>query len=622
MDTPTWPAWIDRRILSFDSFVRARELGARAHHFFNPTLLTYQGRTMGVCRSVDAPQEQRFAWFGAKDRGTEAAGSRDLLSFVLDDDYTVRPTNTLLSAQLRSRNNTIAWHADPRLFTLRGRPFLTFNTGHSERPNRICVVELDDTGAPVSDILIAEREGHRGEVEKNWGFFDHDGRLYCVYSVHPLVIMSCEITKHRVVCTTAFEHHFPAGAYEGRFGVLHGGACPVRIGNSWYYAVHSKHPSDKERVYVGNILAFDANPPFKPQSLAHEPIFRLTADEEAAQPPRRLNPKLKSSFYPSGLAVNASDGTVIAAYGINDFKCGVRRYRTTALLSASAPVPSIEHLHFSNSVPRLRTYYWSASQERPERRGFRFGNVGDQLQELVVCSLFQAAPECDTARGSRLLAVGSIAHRVLPGDIIWGSGFKEEPTRLTPTERATVDVRAVRGPLTLDYLRRQGIDVRGVQHFFDPALLLTSMLAERISALRTGDRRRTPVLFIPHYKDYKAFISTYASRGHEVATVNASVLDFCASILNADLVVSSSLHGIIFAEALGIPALMHEPSGEPLQKYHDYYLGTDRRVFPVVRHYRDITRRSPPPLPRIDTEMWLSSRPQQSELMDRGVLRH
>lgn len=47
--------------------------------------------------------------------------------------------------------------------------------------------------------------------------------------------------------------------------------------------------------------------------------------------------------------------------------------------------------------------------------------------------------------------------------------------------------------------------------------------------------------------------------------------------------ISSSLHGIIVAEAYGIPAvLLKDTPSEDITKYKDWYLSTNRSEFPVV----------------------------------------
>ena len=49
-----------------------------------------------------------------------------------------------------------------------------------------------------------------------------------------------------------------------------------------------------------------------------------------------------------------------------------------------------------------------------------------------------------------------------------------------------------------------------------------------------------------------------------------------SDIFNTELILSSSLHGVILAEAYGIPAVLIRNENEPLFKYKDYYMGTGR----------------------------------------------
>ena len=54
-------------------------------------------------------------------------------------------------------------------------------------------------------------------------------------------------------------------------------------------------------------------------------------------------------------------------------------------------------------------------------------------------------------------------------------------------------------------------------------------------------------------------------------------------ILEAKFVVSGSLHGIVVAEAFGIPArLLRVTEVEHLFKYEDYYAATGRKEFKIA----------------------------------------
>jgi hypothetical protein len=73
------------------------------------------------------------------------------------------------------------------------------------------------------------------------------------------------------------------------------------------------------------------------------------------------------------------------------------------------------------------------------------------------------------------------------------------------------------------------------------------------------------------------------------------------AMIGADRVVSSSLHGLIFAESLGIPACWLAPvGGEDDLKYYDYYYGTGRFAVKRFDNLEDALRAEPMPLPKFE----------------------
>ena len=189
-------------------------------------------------------------------------------------------------------------------------------------------------------------------------------------------------------------------------------------------------------------------------------------------------------------------------------------------------------------------------------------NFGDEAGIDII----KAAAGCKAlTRGKTLLGLGSTLHH-RPG-ILWGTGSMFYGTRYAPCH---YDARAVRGPLTALRLR---LKVNKTV-FGDPGLLLPALLP----SLR---RRCAPTLalcVVPHRGD-NAIFSTNASLT-VVFRANASYADGVHAMTDCQFVVSSSLHGIIFAEALGIPARWIQISGsgssktEGKFKYCDYYGGS------------------------------------------------
>jgi len=157
-------------------------------------------------------------------------------------------------------------------------------------------------------------------------------------------------------------------------------------------------------------------------------------------------------------------------------------------------------------------------------------------------------------------------HCARTGDVVWGSGVNgkvvEAEHRFTQ-----LDVRAVRGPLSREFLLARGITVPEI--YGDPALLLPTLFPGRFNPSGSISH-----VVVPNLYDLK-FV-----RERRVPNV-VSPLDswnLCvARILEARLVIASSLHGIVIAEAFGIPARYVRFSDiEKPFKYDDYMLGTGR----------------------------------------------
>lgn len=220
----------------------------------------------------------------------------------------------------------------------------------------------------------------------------------------------------------------------------------------------------------------------------------------------------------------------------------------------------------------LRSFYWDAADAAPAprrwslrgRRGhgrFRVGNAGDILNLELAQHLYGARLRNLPEEGSRLLLVGSVAHRILDGDLVMGVGTKGTPI----PEGRRVGIRAVRGPITLDAYRDAGYDVSGVQFQLDPGLLVPRLYADELGT--PAERGR--VIFIPHYRDRGA---VRPSRAYSVVDIDCTPRDLVRQILRAEFVYTSSLHGLVFAHALGRPAVLVAPvNGEQPLKYQDYY---------------------------------------------------
>jgi pyruvyltransferase len=204
----------------------------------------------------------------------------------------------------------------------------------------------------------------------------------------------------------------------------------------------------------------------------------------------------------------------------------------------------------------------------PVRR--RVNNFGDLIGPVLVERIL-ADRGVDPGRGGerRLLTVGSILHLAAPDDVVWGSGINGKEAHLPPDLR--LDVRAVRGPITHRLLREAGIEAPRV--YGDPALLWSRFWPRESYA--DGDRRA--VGFVPNLHDWVRHRDD-----PRVIAPQGDLHTIVGQIARCELVVATSLHGIVLAESFGIPARLIPPSSEPMHKYHDYYAGTGREEFRVA----------------------------------------
>ena len=209
--------------------------------------------------------------------------------------------------------------------------------------------------------------------------------------------------------------------------------------------------------------------------------------------------------------------------------------------------------------PSLEVFSWEPGDGRR--------NYGDHLARVIA----QAAAarrgltlDEEIAAPHRLFTVGSVLHFARDGDTVWGSGVNGK-IALERIGARRLDIRAVRGPKTAAVLRKLGMTVPDV--YGDPALLLPKLFPDRFKPDPVRD-----YVIVPNLHDL-ALIEDRERLVSPLMGWNRCV----AAIVSARFVVASSLHGIILAEAFGIPARFTRFSPtESAFKYDDYAQGTGR----------------------------------------------
>jgi len=205
-------------------------------------------------------------------------------------------------------------------------------------------------------------------------------------------------------------------------------------------------------------------------------------------------------------------------------------------------------------------------------------NFGDVLSPLVLrwisgCAVLNIE-DLPRYRGPVYLTIGSILDGVaIKNAVIWGSGFISSQGRMATEPR---QVLAVRGPLTRQNLLDQGVKCPEV--YGDPGLLVRRMFDPTLS-------REFEYGVVPHFKD-KGLIPPLLVRNEDVnlIDVQSKPAEFIRELCRCKRILSSSLHGLITADAFGIPSaqfsLSDRISGGGSFKFMDYYESVGREPVP------------------------------------------
>lgn len=194
------------------------------------------------------------------------------------------------------------------------------------------------------------------------------------------------------------------------------------------------------------------------------------------------------------------------------------------------------------------------------------GNFGDMFTKFYIETTYTVPVERSKAKDADLVGAGSILQNV-PVDFrghIVGTGFMFwHDSKVLPRAQ----VHSVRGPLTAE---RLGVDapfgdigILASEYVFDPFI--------------PSKRYKTGV--IAHYVDKELL-----GRGDVDIDILAPPMEVIMKAAECEHILTSSLHGLILADSLGIPRTW-QPHNKVLGdgfKFHDYHrsLGEDMSIIP------------------------------------------
>ncbi len=215
-----------------------------------------------------------------------------------------------------------------------------------------------------------------------------------------------------------------------------------------------------------------------------------------------------------------------------------------------------------------------------------FKNLGDNISPVIVNYMlkkYKIDGKKNIGQTKHLYAVGSIITAGAQDCTVWGSGLLNT-TILNRLNNRTIDFRCVRGPITRAILQDRGFSVPA--KFGDPAIVFPLIFNPKVE-------KKYPVSIITHTNE-----KTDIPDGdyHIINVVTDDYKKFITEVKQSELIISSSLHGIIFAEIYGIKAIMLRPQTDML-KYYDYYYSTERFEFPIAKNVSEALKIKPAEIP-------------------------
>lgn len=213
--------------------------------------------------------------------------------------------------------------------------------------------------------------------------------------------------------------------------------------------------------------------------------------------------------------------------------------------------------------------------------GFDSKNWGDALNPVLIQKISGKTPLIATEYTYHInsdpvySAIGSVLEKANANNcghgnlIVWGTGFISSQGRLKVQPK---EICAVRGPLTRELLLKQGYECPEI--YGDPALLCPKFY-------RPESRKRYKLGIIPHYVDKNHAVINNFQTNPDVLIIDVlgGIHNVVDQICSCQKIASSSLHGIIAADAYGIPSTWIKFSDNVVGggfKFFDYFKSVGR----------------------------------------------
>ena len=202
-------------------------------------------------------------------------------------------------------------------------------------------------------------------------------------------------------------------------------------------------------------------------------------------------------------------------------------------------------------------------------------NFGDQLNKFIIEKLSGQKVNLINEYYNKLhyMCIGSILHFANKNTVVWGSGLISNDKKYLP-KSVPKKIHSIRGPLTKQYLQKAKINSPSI--FGDPGLLINKMYSPKV-------KKKYILGIVPHYTQTDdQIIRSYKDKDNIkiISLINGDCIEVINQINECENIISSSLHGLIIADAYQIPNIWFEIKRGIFRrnsvigngfKFHDYY---------------------------------------------------
>jgi pyruvyltransferase len=228
----------------------------------------------------------------------------------------------------------------------------------------------------------------------------------------------------------------------------------------------------------------------------------------------------------------------------------------------------------------IRIKYWDSPNFGDGLNGFLFNFFTNETCEKKNLRSTKLSENSDNER--IILGIGSNLEFALPGDFVYGTGYQFKNTKVNDNLKKET-ILQVRGPITRKLLIKSGIQVK--EHYGDAALLMPLMF----NPLKIKKKYKFGI--IPHFNEDKEIIKKMQSKFNKdtkvidiyCADAMKNIRSFIIQVLQCEVILSSSLHGIIIGDAYNIPSYCIKVSNYfnkkkcGYDKFNDYCLSVNRK---------------------------------------------